>query len=221
MKKKNRPQRKIIFDQLVDDITHGKIKTGEKLRESELANRFNVSRTPVREALYLLEQGDYVSHTMNAGAVVKKDSERKIRDIYNVTAILEGNAVEIVVAQKITKEKIIYLESLNKSMQDSVNEKNYIQYEKLNRQFHDFFLKKTRNELLFTMAKSLHKKMLKLRSESLPLVNHFEHYIESHKKIIYAIYATEPLLAGSLMKHHIKEVAKHMIINPKNDSNHH
>ena len=76
-----KPLREIIYNKLLEAIIQGKINVGEKLIENELAHKFRVSRTPIREALLQLEREGFVSHTKHVGAVVKKISARKIQPL--------------------------------------------------------------------------------------------------------------------------------------------
>ena len=100
-----KPLRELIFNNLLEDIVHGRINPGEKLLEKELAKQFEVSRTPIREALLQLEAEGYVIHTKNVGAVIKKISSNTVQETYELIAFLEGYAMEVA-TDKITDEDV-------------------------------------------------------------------------------------------------------------------
>ena len=77
------------------DIFSGKVKAGERLREVELADRFGVSRTPVREALQEMASIGMVELKPNCGAVVAAFGLREIEEIYEVRALLEAEATKL------------------------------------------------------------------------------------------------------------------------------
>jgi|GEM_PF-3696380 len=72
MKQTKSPLREIIYNSQLVDVVYGRINAEQKLVESELSDRFHVSRTPIREVLLQLEKAGYISLTKNIGAVVKR-----------------------------------------------------------------------------------------------------------------------------------------------------
>jgi len=202
-----KPLREIVFNQIIDDIIHGRINAGEKLLEVELAKKFDVSRTPVREALLQLEKEGYTIHTKNAGAVVRKISSKKVQEIYGILSMLEGGSIEQVVAGKVSQKDISFLEKLDNQMVRLSKEKKYIEFLKKNVQFHNFFLKKQGNETLMEVAIDLRRKIFTLVSEGLSLPIHIDTYIKSHQNIITALKQNNSKKAKQLMMSHIKDVA--------------
>jgi len=80
-------------------IFAGKLKAGERLREVELADQFGVSRTPVREALQEIASIGLVELKPNCGAVVAAFGLREVQEIYEVRALLEGEATRLACPQ--------------------------------------------------------------------------------------------------------------------------
>mgnify|MGYP001036622783 CR=1 FL=1 len=73
-------------------ILSGELKNGQELSLTELAEKFNVSRTPVREAFQILEQEGLLKLRMNRGAIVKGIDEKFIQDHFDMRILLEGEA---------------------------------------------------------------------------------------------------------------------------------
>ena len=164
---KKRPLRGIIYEQLVDDILSGRINAGEKLLESDLADKFNVSRTPIREALLQLEKEGYTEHVKNVGATVKKISAQTVKEIFEVIAVLEGEATGLAVTAGISEQDMDQLRQLQVEMVRAAEERDYIAYNKLNIRFHHFFLKRCGNKTLSGIARDMRNRMYRLVSEGL------------------------------------------------------
>src|SRR5215208_4995895 len=84
----------LIADSLREEILRGAIPPGQPLRQEELADRFGVSRLPVRDALLRLEAQGLVEVFPNRGAFVVSLSADEVREIYDLRILLEGDAVE-------------------------------------------------------------------------------------------------------------------------------
>ena len=87
----------LIADSLRDDILRGDFLPGAALRQEELANRFGVSRLPIRDALFRLEAEGLVDIYPNRGAFVISLSAREVEEIYALRVLLEGDAIEVAV----------------------------------------------------------------------------------------------------------------------------
>src|SRR5690625_4363003 len=84
-----------VFKQLQDDIVLGVLPPGSKLGETELANRYGVSRGPLREAIRRLETRKLVERVPHVGARVVLLSLTDLIEIYHVREALEGMAAKL------------------------------------------------------------------------------------------------------------------------------
>ena len=84
-----------LAEQILAHIRSGDYPPGSRLRQEALAEAFSVSRTPIREALRVLETQGFVRHLPNQGTIVRVPEPREIREAYQVRAELEGLAVEL------------------------------------------------------------------------------------------------------------------------------
>src|SRR6478752_7016094 len=84
----------LIAETLRDEILRGAIPPGAALRQEELAERFGVSRLPVRDALMRLETQGLVHVYPNRGAFVISLSAEEVREIYEMRLLLEGDILE-------------------------------------------------------------------------------------------------------------------------------
>lgn len=99
------PLRDVVFNTLRQAILRGELKPGERLMEIALSQRLGVSRTPVREAIRMLEQEGLVIMIPRKGAQVAEISEKDLKDVLEVRLGLEELAVRIA-CQRITEEEL-------------------------------------------------------------------------------------------------------------------
>lgn len=200
--------REIVYNQLIEDIVYGRINPGEKLLELELAKKFQVSRTPIREALLQLEREGLIIHTRNRGAIVEKISLKQEEELFDIVSVLEENAAQKAVDGKITREDLSYLNRLQKEMGRLSKAKNYFRYLEKNEEFHAFFVQKCGNGTLHHLVSDLRKKIFRFMARGFTLPAHIDHYSASHEKIIKAISQRNPAKAGKLMGNHVLDAKK-------------
>src|SRR6202043_299293 len=86
-------RRQTIVQSLLTDVFHGRLRAGAHLVTQELANRFGVSHTPIREALIALAGVGVIDLLPNRGAVVRRISPKEVREVCQVRRALECEAV--------------------------------------------------------------------------------------------------------------------------------
>jgi len=86
-------------------IIEGRLEPGRRLKEEELARELGISRTPVREALLMLQAEDLVVATPNRGATVRVHDAKDLQDLYELRALLEGFATRRA-AERIAKDEV-------------------------------------------------------------------------------------------------------------------
>lgn len=126
-----------VYEKLRDAIFSGLIQTGERLNESELARRFKVSRSPIREALQHLEQeGLIVSHPRR-GTFITELTDQDIKQINALRVGLEGMALRLARAQ-ITPTQATHLQGLIERMEGADPETSPGLISQLDYQFHAY-----------------------------------------------------------------------------------
>jgi DNA-binding GntR family transcriptional regulator len=101
-------------------ILAGKFKPDARLYETKIATELGVSRTPVREALAMLEAEELVVSVPNRGTLVRRVTAEEVRETYDVRVVVEGHAARLA-AQHITERGLIRLRKLNAEMERVVN----------------------------------------------------------------------------------------------------
>jgi len=119
----------LVIERLRDEIRRGDLAPGMRLRQMQVANRFGVSSTPVREAFTALQREGLLVSSPHRGVVVFHPTVADLRETYEIRIPLEALATRLAV-QHITEDDLIVLRELNEQMRTDED------YGALNREFH-------------------------------------------------------------------------------------
>ena len=108
---RNKSMREKVYEVLKEMIIEGKIAQGERIIETEYSNKFQISRTPIREALRMLELEGLVISNTTGGVLVKKFTKEEIIEVYKIRIALEGIILKEVI-QKASKNDIKVIENI-------------------------------------------------------------------------------------------------------------
>jgi DNA-binding GntR family transcriptional regulator len=218
MKKSNRklPEvpnlRERVYQALKEMIIFKEIPPGEKLDEDSLANQLGVSRTPIRESLYRLENEGIVKIIPRRGAFIVKHSKESINEILSVREVLEGLSAREA-ASHITDAALEVLESLSEKFSESnvrLLSKEYLQVDV---KFHKTIIEASKNEWLISLMNILNDHIQMLRLRTVTFQGRPEQSLSEHRRILEALKARDPLLAESLMREHINNVRESYLKN--------
>lgn len=98
--KKSKSMREQVYDKMKEMIFSGEIKQGERIVEVEFAEKFNVSRTPLREAIRMLELEGLLEDNAGVGVSVKKIGMSDIQEVYQIRIALEGIVLKEIIEKK-------------------------------------------------------------------------------------------------------------------------
>jgi DNA-binding GntR family transcriptional regulator len=192
--------REKILEMIRDAILKGTMKPGERVSEPELAERFGISRTPIREAFRQLESEGYLVVIPRKGAVVASLSERDIEEFYAIKILLEGFAAKMA-AEKLTEKDIDKLESINERLKKIAADGDVKSFFRVHNEFHDLFIKAAGNEKLYEMINQLVMRFKRLRLASLSQPGRMEISVEEHCNMIEAFKNHDGERADSLVRH--------------------
>ncbi len=113
-----------VFERLKDEILTGNLKPGDKLRHEELAERFEVSLTPIKEAIHMLEQEGLAKLVPRKGAYVIRLTDRDILEFTQIRLALEGLAVDLVCEKDQEKEGLDVLKGINRDFKAAVERRD-------------------------------------------------------------------------------------------------
>ena len=188
------------YELLLNAIENGALPPGSRLRETDLALRFGISRTPVREALKRLEAQGLVSHQPHHGAVVAELGYGEITELYALREVLEGTAARLAAAHA-TEAEIEILEGMiahDRSLLDDPKELS-----RRNKLFHRQIHQTGRNRFLSSMLENMRASLLLLHGTTLVAPNRAHQSLDEHQAIVDAIARHDPSEAEAKARQHI------------------
>lgn len=183
------------------EILSGDLRPGQRLRAAELAQELGISRTPIREALLILEGEGLVDASPNKGATVKNYSAADIDDLYKLRAALEGYAARLA-TEKASASDIEELRRICARQSSLSVDQDTSKLIKENAHFHDTILRIAGSDRLRSMMTMVHLPYV-YRSyfwRSSAQKENSDHY---HKEITKAVEVHDPERAEFLMKAHL------------------
>lgn len=194
------PQGNSTYRQLLDEIRRGELLPGARLRETELAERLNVSRTPVREAIRLMEADGLVVHVPRQGATIRELDYTEVMELYEMRAVLEGTAARLA-ARAASDIELDELTALNDELAATPDSK--AAYE-LNRQFHMTLLDAAKNRYLTKSVNALQKTLLILGPSTLLEPTRADEAVAEHRDLLVALKDRDGVRSEALMRAHIE-----------------
>jgi len=192
--------REKILETIRDAILKGTLKPGERVSEPELAERFGISRTPIREAFRQLESEGYLEVVPRKGAVVASLSERDVVEFYSIKSILEGHAARIA-AERMSERDLERLEAINAKLEQIATDGDIKAFFRVHNEFHELFIKASGNDKLAELINQLVLKFNRLRLASLAQPGRMNISVQEHRKIIEAFRHHDGDKAENLVRH--------------------
>lgn len=211
--------REKIYDMLKEAISSGELKPGERIIESRLAKDIGISRTPIREAIRLLESEGYLESMENGGVRVTEITEEDIKEWSEIKSVLNELAVMKTI-DRISKEEIeklkIDLEKVEKVLEEGENIDNE-EIISWNADFHQRIFEASGNSLIKSISKEYQKYTYIMRKYLSQIEGRHEQALKEHKEILRAIVEKNKEEAIRLSKEH-SESSKNALLKMINAS---
>jgi DNA-binding GntR family transcriptional regulator len=191
--------REKILEHIRDAIISGSLKAGSRVSEPELAERYGISRTPIREAFRQLESEGYLTVIPRRGAVVSEFSQKDVEDFYAIKSILEGYAARQA-CNKLTDKELDKLQANNVRLSELAEDNDIKAFFKIHNDFHDMFIKAADNERLRELITGVETRFQRLRFMSLSLPGRMKISVQEHGKIIEAFRKRDAETAEMLVQ---------------------
>jgi DNA-binding GntR family transcriptional regulator len=193
--------------QLADDIVRGTLAPGQTLDEMELARRFGVSRTPVREAIRQLAASGLVETRPHRGAVVARPSHERILGMFEAMAELEALCAALA-AERMTAAERHALEVVHDELRVLIQSGDPQRYHEVNEQFHATIYAGAHNDYLAEMTFATRTRVQPFRRAQFRLLGRLANSHVEHDQIVLAILRGDKAGAASAMRAHIITVGE-------------
>lgn len=184
------------------EISAGRYPPGTRLDEQEVAGRYGVSRTPVREAFRLLAAGELVELRGRQGAVVRSIRATALVEMFQVMAELEGLCARLA-ARRITEVQRARLIATHEGLVAVAPTRDVDAFYEANLEFHEVVYEAARNAFLAERTRALRNQVGSYRRRVTHLPNRIADTIREHEAIRDAILEHRDEEAGRLMRDHV------------------
>jgi DNA-binding GntR family transcriptional regulator len=189
-----------LHDAIEQDIATGVLPPGARLDEMSLADRYQASRTPVREALRLLAAGGMVEIRPRRGAVVATPGADQLYEMFEVMAELEAMCGRLA-ARRITPESGAALSSAHAACREALFDPDG--YYLANEAFHQAIYRASGNSILLEQCLALQKRLRPYRRLQLRVGNRVNRSFLEHERIVEAIKAGDGEAAMAALREHV------------------
>ena len=193
-------------DKLISDIrkevSSGILKPGDQLEVTALAERFGVSRTPIREAIRTLVESGVLETRPRKGSFVRVLSAKQLLDLFQVAAELEGMACRLA-ALSLTKENVEAIERGLAKCTQAAEVQNNAEYAMANLDFHTAIHNASGNDWLIEQLRQLQINLNSYRTMPYEILGRLNKSTDEHKIICDAILSGDGEHACNLMRDHM------------------
>jgi len=193
-----------VFKYIKSQIINGIYSPGETLLELKLADELGVSRTPIREAIRLLEVEGLVETTAKKGAVVLGISQKDVEDIYAIRELVEGLAARLAV-ERMNPLELRDLQKTFDLMEFYAQKNDVEELAELDNRFHQLIYEASGSKILNLTLSNLHQYIQLARLESLKMKNRLPCTIAEHQAILGAFLSKDPNSAETALTEHVKQ----------------
>ena len=191
-----------LRESIEEEIATGKLLPGTHLDEVELATRFGVSRTPIREALSLLLGEGLVENRPRRGTVVAQASPQRLVEMFEVMAELEAMCARLA-ARRISDAEMQALEAVHERCRAAAGQRDPDAYFYANEEFHRAIYAASHNAFLGDQAQALQRKLRPYRRLQLRVRNRVLRSFEEHESIVDALRAGDGERAVTAVRAHV------------------
>ena len=193
-----------VYQLIRDGIASGSFAAGAHLKEGELAERFGVSRTPVRSALQRLSNDGFVDLTAHTGAIVRGYERLDMIEIFEVRALLEPQAARLAALNR-SQDQVEKLHRLCDQMEElsGLQASAVAAIAPLNNAFHQLLLEASGQAHLRAVTSGLIELNLVMRSYREFRIDDLHRSFAEHRQLADAVEHRRPELAEAIMRAHI------------------
>ncbi|GJE56236.1 MULTISPECIES: GntR family transcriptional regulator [Methylobacterium] len=199
--------RRYLHDEVADrmrELIHvGELEPKARVNESELTERFGISRTPLREAIKILATEGLLELLPNRGARVASISQSEIEEMIEVIAGLEATACDLA-CRTITDDEIAAIEQKHAGMVAAWKERDEAVYFRLNREIHEAIMNASRNSTLQGIYAGLSGRTQRSRYLAHQTDEQWARAVEEHEGMIPLLQARDGERLAKLMREHIR-----------------
>lgn len=196
-----------VLQRLRREMASGEMSPGQQIRQAEIAERYGVSPTPVREALRLLEADGAIQYTPHRGATVTELSTQELNDLYRIRSSIEAELARLA-AERASDEDVKRIREQHQALADAVATASAEDLSLMNREFHLAVLRLGSPLVTQHIVAPLWHGFLPPSSSQWRSPEGNSLFIDEHEKIVVALESGDGNAASEAMKHHLESAMK-------------
>jgi DNA-binding GntR family transcriptional regulator len=196
-----RTKNELVYEMLKEKILNGELKMGTPLTIRNIAEEFDVSETPVREAIKRLDAESLVKVVPHSGITVSVPSLSELKEKLDIRLVLEPMAMKLFVENH-SEDMVEKLEEIYKQMQECKDSGDVTPYSRLDKEFHTFIYENCGNKTLYNLISDLWMKSERTRSIFGLSRDFIKISLDEHSEILQAIKNSEGETAAKLLENH-------------------
>lgn len=199
-----------VTQRLREMVLEGELAPGSRISEKQLCEIFDVSRTPLREALKVLANEGLVELLPNRGAKVTEVTLREVVDLFEVMVVLEGLSGELLVARA-SNADIAEIRAMHQRMIELYQRHERAEYFLLNQDIHRRLTEIAGNSVLLELETSLSVKITRARYMANMLMGRWDESASEHELIIEALEKRDAQALSAAMRMHMRKTGDAVI----------
>lgn len=205
----------IAYQKIKDDIIKNKLKPGEMIRSTQIAEELNMSRTPIREAISSLEKEGLLETKNGVGVFVTEISESELVELFEIRAALEILTLKMMMRKDFDKSVFRQFKKewidLEKRFQGG-EEDVFEEINELDERTHKEIKKQASSELLKKLIEdNIELRMNRIQCLSVYALNDAENTIEQHLALLELILTNDYLNASKMLEKHISDAVHYIL----------
>ncbi|MFT5742045.1 MAG: DNA-binding GntR family transcriptional regulator [Paracoccaceae bacterium] len=191
-----------LIDQIKNDIFSGVLRPGDQLEESDLAERFGVSRTPIREAIRSMVDCGLLETRPRKGAIVRRLTVKELHDLFEVAAEMEGMACRLA-SENLTQIHRGAIKAALDLCAHAADTESIQDYASANLAFHGAIHEASGNVWLIDQLQQIEARINVYRLMPYEIVGRLQKSMQEHIEIFKAITQGRAEDANTLMRSHM------------------
>lgn len=191
-------------------VLNGELRSGDRVNEIALSERFGTSRGPLREACRALAQEGLLVAIPNRGVFVRELDLQEAMEVYEVRSALD-ELLGRLVAERATETQVDQLFATVDEMDGAAAARDLESFSASNQDFHNALLDFSKNKRLARLYRSLVKELRLFRAKGLLQPGALRIANEEHRQIVEAIAARDSIAAGVAMKSHVQAAKQRLL----------
>ena len=202
-----RTHAELARQKIADEILNGVFRPGERLEELNLAKRYGLSRTPVREALRHLASSGLVHLNPHRGASVSLPDEGTLAELFEVLGELEAACARFAAMRMSPAERAHLMLSHKKGLQ-AAQAGSVEVYIACNRDFHQLIYIGAHNGSLLNAVVNMRGRIAPFSRAQFHLPGRLPQSHREHEQVMAAIFADDPMRAAAAMRSHVTDIRR-------------